>query len=360
MGPIKAFAHLFLPLQLIAYMAPIASLVGAQAPPAAALSKIVEGAKKEAAVDAVLQSSLTERGAKAVKEAIKQKYGVDLELSYSPSMVYPRIRGQALAEHKTGVTPSFDLIVNSDNGIFALGRAGALERVDWESLLPPGTPKEIVVFKGHGLVVNTSFVGLLYDPKKVAPEKSPSSLRELVEPRWRGQVILPPYSDTWLTNLLSMGREKALALLKEIMRNGAVVQEWPAAFTRYAAGEYPLAALISETFYHAAKKRGVPAAFKPLDVPYLSLHIVAVRTGARHPNAAKLLAVFLSGRDAIKIWQEIASNPNAYYPNSPEYELGPEWRKLRPWVWTEEHLQFRESNEGEAWAREITRILSGK
>lgn len=324
------------------------------------VAKIVEGAKREGIVDVVLQSSLTEKGIKAVEIAIKQKYGFHLKINYTPSRVYPRIHSQALTEHKTGVTPSFDLIVNSDNGIFALAGAGAIERVDWALWLPPGTPKEIVAFKGHGLVVNTSFAGLLYDPKKVTPEKAPSSLRDLSEPRWRGQVILPPYPDTWLTNLISMGREKSLALLKEIMRNGAVVQEWPAAFTRYAAGEYPMAALISETYYHMAKLRSVPAAFKPLDVPYLARHIVGVRTAARHPNAAKLVAAFLASPDAVKIWQEVASNPNIHYPSLPQYQLGPEWQGIRPWVWNEEQLQFRESEEGNGWAKEIARVLAGR
>lgn len=326
----------------------------------ASLAKIVEGAKREGVIDAVLQSSLTEKGIKAVEDAIKQKHGFHLKINYTPSRVYPRIQSQALTEHKSGVAPGFDLIVNSDNGIFALGRAGALERVDWGPLLAPGTPKGIVAFMGHGLVVNTSFVGLLYDPKRVAPEKSPSSLKELAEPRWRGQVIGPPYPDTWLTNLMPLGREKSLSLLRDIMKNGVVVQAWPVAFTRFAAGEYPMVALIAETFYHLAKQRRVPAAFKPLDVPYLAQHIIGVRSGARHPNAAKLVAAFLAGPDAVNIWQEVASNPNVYYPSLPQYGLGSQWRGVRPWVWTEEHLRFRESEEGSGWAKEIVRILSGR
>lgn len=321
------------------------------------LARLAEGAKGEGVVDAALQSSLTPRGVTAVQESIREKYGFDVKINYNPTRSYPKIQAQALTEHRAGVPPSFDLITAGESHIFELGEQGAVERVDWESLLPAKTPREVVVFGGSGLVVNTAFVGLLYNPKVIAPREAPSSLRDLANPKWRGKVLIPPYTSTWMTQAIPMGRQTSLSVVEGIMRNGAAVVEWSTAINRFSLGEYPLVALISETFAHQLKARGMSVGFRPLDTSYVSQHIVAVRFRARHPNAAKLLSVFLASPDALKIWQEIASNPNFYYRGKSPFDLGPEWQGVRPWFWTAERLRYKSTPEVEAWEQEISRLL---
>ena len=324
------------------------------------LARVIEGAKREGVVDAALQGTLTPRGVTAVQEAIRKKYGVDLRINYSPARSYPEIEAKALTEHKAGVPPSFDLITGAEAQIFEVAEAGAVERVDWGPLLPAGTPREIVVYGGAGLVVNTAFVGLLYNPKMVRPEEVPTNLKDLANPKWRGKVLIPPYTSTWMTQAIPMGRQASLSVVEAIMKNGAVVTTWPSALTRFTLGEFPLVALISEAHFHQLKGRGVSAGFRPLDSAYLGLHIGAVRTGARHPNAAKLLAAFLAGPEALKIWQEVASNPNFYYRGKSPFELEPEWQKVTPWLWTLERLRFKSTPEAEAWEQEIGRLLTRK
>lgn len=338
----------------------VAAASSGGAPAADALARIVEGAKREGVVDATLQASLTPRGVAAVQEAIRKKYGFDLRINYSPTTNYPAIQVQALTEHKAGTPPSFDLMTGGESHILELAEAGAIERVEWGSLLTPGTPPEIVAFGGSGLVVNTSFVGLLYNSKAVRPEEVPGSLKDLANPKWRGKVLIPPYTSTWMTQLLSMGRQPSLALVEAILKNGAAVTTWPTAINRFTMGEYPLVALITETFAHQVKSRGLAVGFRPLDAAYVSQHIVAVRTNARHPNAAKLLAAFLAGPDSLKIWQEVASNPNFYYPAKSSFDLGPEWQKIRPWLWTQERLRYKSTPEVQAWEEEIGRLLTRK
>ena len=321
------------------------------------LARLAERAKGEGVVDVTLQSSLTPRGVTAIQEWIRGKYGFDLNINYSPTRSYPKIQAQAVTEHKAGAPPSFDLIAGGESHIFELNEEGAVERVDWGSLLPANTPAEIVVFGGGGLVVNTAFVGLLYNPKVITLQESPSSLKDLANPKWRGKVLIPPYTSTWMTQAIPLGRQASLSVVEAIMKNGAVVAEWPTAINRFTLGEYPLVALISETFVHQLRSRGVPVGFKPLDSPYVSQHLVAVRTRARHPNAAKLVAAFLASPDALKIWQEIASNPNFYYRGKSPFDLGPEWQGVRPWLWTAERLRYKSTPEAEAWEQEIGRLL---
>lgn len=323
-------------------------------------SRIADSAKAEGVVDVALQSSLTPRGVTAVQELIRRKYGFDLKINYSPTRSYPKIQAQAQTEHKAGAPPSFDLITGGESHIFELTEEGAVERVDWGSLLAANTPSEIVAFGGGGLVVNSAFVGLLYNSKIIPPQEAPSSLKDLTNPKWRGKVLVPPYTSTWMTQAIPLGRQASVSAVDAIMKNGAVVAEWPTAINRFTLGEYPLVALISETFAHQLRSRGVSVGFKPLDTPYVSLHIVAVRTKARHPSAAKLLAAFLASPDALKIWQEIASNPNYYYRGKSSFDLGPEWQGVRPWFWTAERLRYKSTPEVEAWEGEINRLLMSR
>lgn len=326
-----------------------------------ALAELIEKAKREGVVDATVSASLTQQGARAVAEAIKQKYGVDLKFNYTPSRAYNQISSQVITEHKTRVPPSYDLVVANEGTLYLMGRAGALEQVDWASLLPAGTPKEVIVGEGRAVTIFTILYGLLYDPKKVPPRDVPSSLRELADPKWKGKVVVPPYADAWLRQLWHMGSEEGLSVVRAIVKNNAIVQTWPDAFTRFTVGEYPMVGIMSDTYYYAARKRGVSAAFKPLGIPALGQHSVGVSIGARHPNAAKLLAVFLASPEATKIWQEVASNPNAYYPTLilPEFRL-PEWQGIRPQAWTNELSEFQASEKGVSWINAITRILENR
>ena len=335
----------------------VSAAFAAEKPAGELLARLAESARSEGVVDVALQSSLTPRGVSAVQEALRGKYGFDLKINYSPTRSYPKIQAQALTEHKAGVPSSFDLITGGESHIFELTEGGAVERVDWGSLLPADTPPEIAVFGGGGLVLNTAFVGLLYNSKLIPPHEAPSNLKDLANPKWRGKVLVPPYTSTWMTQAIPLGRQTSLSMVDAIMKNGAVVAEWPTAISRFTLGEYPLVALISETFAHQLRSRGVSAGFRPLDTPYVSLHIVALRTRARHPSAAKLLAAFLASPGALKIWQEIASNPNYYYRGKSSFDLGSEWQGVRPWFWTAERLRYKSTPEVEAWEQEISRLL---
>jgi len=322
------------------------------------LTRVIEGAKREGVVDAALQSSLSPRGIAAVQDGIRKQYGIDLKINYTPTRSYPRIHAQALTELKAGAPPSFDLITLEDFRIFALSEEGGIERVDWGPLLLPRTPPEVAVYSGSGLVVNTTFLGLLYNPKVISSEDAPSSLKDLTNPKWRGKVLVPPYTAVWMPLVIPMGRQASLSMVDGIMKNGAVVTEWPTAINRFTLGEFPLVALISETFAHQLKAKGLAVGFKPLDAALVNQHIVAVRAGARHPNAAKLLAAFLAGPEALKIWQEIAVAPNFHYRDQSPLGLGAEWRGVRPWFWNPERLRYSSTPEVGAWEQEIGRVLT--
>ncbi|MBI3015672.1 MAG: extracellular solute-binding protein [Candidatus Tectomicrobia bacterium] len=325
-----------------------------------ALTRVIEGAKKEGAVDVVLPSSLTPEGVSKVEKAIAAKYGVSLKINYTPARSYPQLTAQAISEFRAKVTPSYDLHVSSDSNMFDAVRAGVLEKVDWGPLLPEGTPPQVVQFGGESVAIYTGHVGLLYNPQVISPQDAPVSLSDLGKPKWKGKFVIFPYTDLYSAYSRIYDNARILTDLKAMMNNGAVVDTYPNEYRRFTVGEYPMI-LITSAFYSQAVKKGIPARFKSLDFAYVTIHQLGVRKGARHPNAARLLIAYMSGPEAHRIWENEIGNGNAFYPDSYEHKLSQEAQKsgLKIFNWSQwpGALEFMGTKASEDLAKEMTRIL---
>jgi len=328
-----------------------------------ALAQVLEGARKEGVVDAVLPSSLTPDGVRKIEKAIGAKYGVNLKINYTPARSYPQLTSQAISEFRARVTPSYDIHVSSDSNMYDAAEGGVLEKIDWAPLLPEGTPPNVVQFSGQSVAVYTGHVGLLYHPQVIPPQEAPASLSDLGSVKWKGKFVIFPYTDLYTAYALLYGKSRILTDLKALMKNGAVVDTYPSAFRRFTLGEYPMI-LITSAYYSQAEKKGIPARFKSLDFAYQTIHQLGVRKNARHPNAARLLIAFMSGPEAHRIWENEIGNGNAFYPDSYERQLALEAQKagLKSFRWAEwpGALEFMGSKASEELAKEMGMILRGQ
>ncbi|MBI3015677.1 MAG: extracellular solute-binding protein [Candidatus Tectomicrobia bacterium] len=328
-----------------------------------ALTRVLEGAKKEGVVDAVLPASLTPEGANKVEKGIAARYGVNLKINYAPTSNYPQLTAQAISEFRARVTPSYDIHVSSDSTIYGAVREGILEKVDWASLLPEGTPAEVVQFSGQSVAIYTGHVGLLYNPRVVSPQDVPNSLSDLGKPKWKGKFVIFPYTDLYTAYSLVYDKARILSDLKALMNNGAVVDTYPSAFRRFTVGEYPLI-LITSAFYEQAVKKGIPVRFKSLDFAYATIHQLGVRKGARHPNAAKLLIAYMSGPEAHRIWENEIGNGNSFYSDSYDHKLAQEAQKagLKTFSWSHwpGAFEFQGTKAADDLRKEVSRILQGQ
>lgn len=328
-----------------------------------ALKQVLEAARKEGEVDAVLPSSLTPDGVSKIEKAIGEKYGVNLKLNYTPARSYPQLTSQAISEFRSKVTPSYDIHVSSDSNMYDAVTAGVLEKIDWAPLLPEGTPPNVVQFSGQSVAVYTGHVGLLYHPQVVSPREAPASLTDLGNAKWKGKVVIFPYTDLYSAYAILYGKSRILTDLKALMKNGAVVDTYPSAFRRYTLGEYSMI-LITSAFYEQAEKKAIAARFKSLDFAYLTIHQLGVRKNARHPNAGKLLSAFMSGPEAHRLWEGEIGNGNAFYPDSYEHKLALEAQKagLKSFRWADwpGALEFMGSKASDELAKEMGTILRGQ
>ena len=324
--------------------------------------QVIDGARAEGQVNALLQSTWTPDGLRQLEDAVEKEYGVRLKINFTPVGNYAERAPTLLSELAANVTPSFDLYQNADANSALLAKEDAIEVVNWGALLPAGTPPGLVQSGNRQLVVLTEHYGLMMDPAVVPESDTPRSLKDLAHPRWRGKVMLYQYTSSYIPWVQKFGRDEMLATLRAVVQNGAIVDTFANEFTRFAAKEYPMVTIVA-SYYRTAQLRGVPARFTPLDFSYNSDHHVMVPRKVTHPNAAKLLAAVLAGPEGQRIAETVVGTSNRYYPDTAENRLEQEALALgfQSFVWAEspETRDLALSPEGEALQREINSILKG-
>ena len=161
---------------------------------------------------------------------------------------------------------------------------------------------------------------------------------------------------------MKLGKEPTFTALRGAIQNGAVTDIFANEFTRFVAKEYPLVT-VAGSFYHAARLRGVPAAFGSLDFSYNTDHHLAIAKKAAHPNAAKLLAAALVGPEGQRIAEAQIGIGNRNYEGSLDHQL--EAAALAAgfptfhWWESKEVRDLSLSPEGLDLQREIEQIFKG-
>ena len=105
----------------------------------------------------------------------------------------------------------------------------------------------------------------------------------------------------------------------------------------------------------------MPAAWQSLEFSDVGLYQVVLRKGAQHPNAAKLVALYLASPEGAKFTLEEGAAGNNYYPGNFEHDIKLQDEKLgfRTVVKEEEIklMHFMDSKESDLWEKEIQLIF---
>jgi ABC-type Fe3+ transport system substrate-binding protein len=330
---------------------------------AGTLAAIVEGARKEGTVSLKLHPGLAGKGIERLKRGVAERYGVALQIAYVPSASYPLALAKAMFEYKAGAPPSFDLLPFDDANLAQAVSAGIVEKVDWKPLLAPGTPAEVVHANGYAISTHTNHIGLVYNPGVVSAQDVPKTLKDLVHPKWRGKIIVFPYTNLYLGYSVVLGVDQTLAVLRDMMKNEPTVEIYARGVTRYMAGEYPLL-LTSSGSFTQIKRKGVAAQWSSLDVSFSTTHFAVVLKGAKHPNAAKLVALYLASPEGHKLMVEEAGEGSLFYPGDVEQEIAQEDRRrglkmYNPTSWPGA-MDLLLSQKGAQVEQEIGRILRSR
>jgi iron(III) transport system substrate-binding protein len=141
-----------------------------------------------------------------------------------------------------------------------------------------------------GLVV------LTYNTKKVTAEQAPKSWKDLLDPKWKGQVSVghPAFSGYVGTWVLAMRQLYGWDYFEKLEKNrpqiGRSIND---TVTMLNAGERLVAAGPTGTTLASADKGNPVAVVYPSDGAVLMISPSAIMANAPHPNAARLFMEFL-------------------------------------------------------------------
>jgi iron(III) transport system substrate-binding protein len=144
--------------------------------------------------------------------------------------------------------------------------------------------------------------GLGFNMEAISPATAPRTLKDLLDPRWRGKISIVGSSTgvRWIGSILgSMGRD----YIEKLSQQDIKVQNITAAAmtTLIVSGEVPMSPVAGENNIAEAKKKGAPVEWRPLEPALASIGLSGMMIKAPHPYAAVLFLDFLHSKEGQQI-----------------------------------------------------------
>lgn len=338
------------------------------------VQKLIQAARAEGQLDLMVVSSVGEKGARELTSAFKHRFGLDIQMNADLSGQESQKFNQAVAETKSGVPPTFDLMQGEPPVVQNLLRSGGIEPIEnWEVLLADIAPEALKVKEkvspsgvaGHGFVWATRISALLYNPKLISERDLPKTWKEMGDPKYRGAFSLPPWTTITLMGLIRYDREAWLEVVKSWGKSKPQILTYDAGTQRMMLGE--LKFLEGNDYYYFEQKAKDPNA--PIGLAYfrdltpMREVMYVVRKGARHPNAAKLFALWAGSAEANSIFEKHSYTQNTALGSGPVTQQILKRLKtlnIKPVSWfdnaqTLEKFLWLGTKEGQDYSRAIAR-----
>ena len=338
------------------------------------LARLIEAARREGQLDVTITSSQGERGGKELTEAFKKRFGLNLTVNADLSGQESQKFNQAVAEAKAGIPPTYDVMQGEPPVVLDLIQAGGIERIDnWEALLAAGAPEAYKVKEkisplgvaGYGFVWATRVTALLYNPKAIPQQDLPKTWKDIGNPNYRGAFSIPPWTTITLMGLLKYDKDEWLEVVRSWGKLKPQVLHYAAAVERMMLGE--LKFLETNTHYyfnHKARDPNVPIEMTFFeDLTPMRQVFYVVRKRARHPNAAKLFALWATSSEANQLFERYANIDNIFLGTGPITQKTLERLKqkhVKPATWFDDaqnHDKFLwlGTKQGQEYSRAIAR-----
>ena len=266
--------------------------------------KVVEAAKGEGKV--VLYSALVGAPSTSrITEAFEAKYGIPVEtLEARASELLERVRTEQVSGRSLG-----DVSYNGST---------ATERQMHDSVFVPhgglsSASRLVAPFTSDGTRVPAFVIhfGILVNTDLVKPSDEPRSWKDLLLPRWKGQILADDVHPVGSGSLFfqatygKLGREFHEKLAAQ---DPSFTRDPRGSQRRVARGEYPI--FLPSSLAAMKELEGLPLkTVVPSEGAVYVLYQTAVFKNAPHPNAARLFMDFLLRDEAQAIYAEDGYGP---------------------------------------------------
>ncbi|MGH7847816.1 MAG: ABC transporter substrate-binding protein [Candidatus Binatia bacterium] len=246
---------------------------------------LIEGAKKEGKL--AIYSVLAVPDHTQVIEAFKQKYPfIDVSL-WRPSGAGEGVATRVMTEAAAN-TYLVDVIGIDQPLMSHLIKRNLMMRYESperESFEPAFKDKQ-----GHWTAFYLNPKVIPYNTKVVRAEDAPKTYSDLLDPKWKGRLVMEDTEGGWFGSLcLYWGEKKTVDYMRQLAKQNFTMRSGHTLITMLiAAGEYPGAVVSNGPRVELTKLRGAPLDWNPPDPTVVSITTIGAAARAPHPNSAKL------------------------------------------------------------------------
>ncbi len=286
---------------------------------AALLDDLIAGAKKEGTLELYAPSTLTPEGVEKLNNAFNTKFGLDIQVNYTPSGSMIKDVSRVVAEAAAGVNPEWDLMVVTDAHHAILWLRKLHRPFDYAKL---GVDPRAIQYDHGTVILANQFALPAYNAKVLRPQDVPKRWEDLLDPKWSGGKLGMGTTTHHLARLAAAwGEEKTTGFVRALAKQKPLLGELGSIYSRLQLGEVKIAITMTDSFIHQAKLSGAPIVFAEGVEPVISpAYNAGVLKGARHPDAATLFAYFLTTPEAQEIWEKYGGQTSAFVPGTPAYK----------------------------------------
>lgn len=262
-------------------------------------AKLIDAARKEGG-KIVAYGSLEADTMDAVKKAFEKKTGLAMEYWRASAT---KVLDRALSEHRAK-KPLFDVIVTHDANMRLMLKEGIFTQ--YHSPSAAGFQKQ-VVDPDLGPRYRDAIVDIVYNKSVMKPSDAPKSLEDLLQPQYRGKLIMPdPAGDNtttqWVASLFKiMGKEKADKFIRDLAATKPMLVEalLPAA-EHVTTGEKPIAISYIK-FVVTFGQKGAPLDYVRPGKMLGEGSYLALSGKAPHPNTGKAFIDYFLDDESMSI-----------------------------------------------------------
>ncbi len=186
------------------------------------------------------------------------------------------------------------------SGMLPLYKRKLLARGPWKEF---GVPKAKQFLDGHVAGLNNLAYVVVYNTNNVKPGEVPSKWEDLLHPRWKGRLLGSPFLFPHLMAYfnLTWSDERTLAYTRTMINKQKILLARGPREGFLKSGERHLVVGDFTQLAKIYKDHGVPVKYKFMDLTPSPQFTSAVMANAPHPNAARLLAGWLTTETAVKL-----------------------------------------------------------
>jgi ABC-type Fe3+ transport system substrate-binding protein len=264
-------------------------------PVSPALQQVIDGAAKEGEITLTYGALLGGTdGARTLERLVNAAYGTHLKVNYTPGPSGPEMAARIAQEQAAKRPSSTDLYPVS----MTAANAHLFQAIDWRDLVPE-LPEAAMKFGRRGVAYATLLVGITYNTGLIPEDKAPKSLKDLLDPQWKGKIGVR-ISTTFMAFLALpsvMGPEGSVEFFRKLGGQASGMIRCGNA-ERIASGEFPI--FFPNCGDYEARKAALDGAkvgsIIPSDAACMAYFTAGIPNNSAHPNAAKLLISFLLSR----------------------------------------------------------------